>query len=93
MQKQVVFFAVHTHTHAHHNLVPSSKLHASLFTLRGHSTSWPVGQQAVQLISGEPPLSLGEPYGEKHHCRIPKEAFYWHHKKYLTTCPPSESLV
>lgn len=49
----------HTHTHIHkcYNLVPSNKLHASLFTPRGHSTSWPVGQQAVQLISREPLLS------------------------------------
>lgn len=47
----------HTYSEKYYNLAPSSKLHASLFTPRGHSTSWPVGQQAVQLISGEPPLS------------------------------------
>lgn len=49
---------IHTYMHTQncHNLAPSSKLHASLVTPRGHSTLWPVGQQAVQLISGEPPL-------------------------------------
>lgn len=54
--KSILMMCTHTHTHM---LQPFliNKLHSSLFNPRGHSTSWPVGQQAVVLISEKPPLS------------------------------------
>jgi len=70
-----------------YNLAPSSKLHASVFTPRGHSTLWPFEQQAVQLISGELPLSRErhmvnstDTRTSNHQLDVTIEALQWHYK-------------